>query len=137
MIVLIASRHMNVTAAMKDYAQTKASKLTKYYDRIQEIEVVFDPSGARGAARSGSRSGTKVSTAKADSPAKDQVGVEVIVHAEHRNMFVAHHAVGDAYACVDACCHKLERQLSEHKKKVRNRKHPKRKTTAKKSGILG
>ncbi len=27
-------------------------------------------------------------------------------------------------AGVDGCMHKLERQLSEHKKKFRNRKHP-------------
>ena len=97
---------MGVTVPMKQYAEQKASKLTKYYDRIQEIEVVFDPAGA-----------------SKDKAAKDQIQVEIMVHAEHRNMFVARHSVGDAYACVDGCCHKLERQLSDHKKKTRNRKH--------------
>jgi ribosomal subunit interface protein len=38
--------------------------------------------------------------------------------------FIAHHDDGDAYACIDSCVDKLERQLSDHKKKVRNRKHP-------------
>ncbi len=110
MIVLVSSRHMEGSAPMKEYAQAKASKLTKYYDRIQEIEVVFDPSVA----------------------AKPKVSVEMIVHAEHRNMFVVHHSGADAYACVDGCCHKLERQLSEHKKKIRNRKHQ---PVKKKAGI--
>jgi len=98
MIVTISSRHMEVTDALKQFAEQKATKLTRYYDRIQEIEVIFDN-------------------------AKDAVRVEMIVNAEHRNMFIAHHSEGDAYACIDGCMAKLERQLSEHKKKFRNRKH--------------
>ena len=98
MLVTISSRHMDVTEALKTFAEQKANKLTKYYDRIQEIEVIFDAG-------------------------KDQTSVEMIVNAEHRNMFLAHHNEGDAYACIDACVDKLERQLSDHKKKVRNRKH--------------
>src|SRR6478672_7148622 len=94
---------MDVTPAMKSFAEQKASKLTKYYDRIQEIEVIFD--------------------AGKDKTSKETVRVEMIVNAEHRNMFIAHHDEGDAYACVDACVDKLERQLSDHKKKIRNRKH--------------
>ena len=99
MIVTVSSRHMEVTEPLKAYATSKANKLSKYYDRIQEIEVIFDN-------------------------AKDRTRVEMIVNAEHKNVFVAHHDNGDAYACVDGCVHKLERQLSEHKKKFRNRKHP-------------
>jgi putative sigma-54 modulation protein len=97
-IVTVTSRHMDVSPALKTYAEQKAAKLVKYYDRIQEIEVVFDNK-------------------------KDVMSVEFIVNAEHKNMFVAHHDDGDAYACIDACFDKLERQLSEHKKKIRNRKH--------------
>ena len=89
---------MDVTAALKTYAEQKANKLTKYYDRIQEIEVVFD---------------------RGQGPDR----VEMIVNAEHKNMFIAHHDEGDAYACIDGCVDKLERQLTEHKEKIRNRKH--------------
>jgi ribosome-associated translation inhibitor RaiA len=39
-------------------------------------------------------------------------------------MFIAHHDQGDAYACIDGCVDKLERQLTDHKEKLRNRKHP-------------
>src|SRR5574340_1043558 len=98
MIVTVSSRHMEVSQALKTYAEQKAGKLEKYYDRIQEIEVVFDAG-------------------------KDRTSVEMIVNAEHNNMFIAHHDQGDAYACIDGCVDKLERQLSEHKDKYRNRKH--------------
>ncbi len=99
MLVIVSSRHMDVTPPLKSYAEQKANKLEKYYDLIKEIEVVFDAG-------------------------KDSIKVEMIVSAEHKNMFIAHHDQGDAYACIDGCVHKLERQLSEHKKKHRNRKHP-------------
>jgi putative sigma-54 modulation protein len=99
LLVTVSSRHMGVTPPLKTYAEQKANKLNKYYDLIQEIEVVFDAG-------------------------KDTTRVEMIVSAEHKNMFIASHDEGDAYACVDGCVHKLERQLTEHKKKYRNRKHP-------------
>ena len=89
---------MDVSTSLKAYAEQKSNKLTRYYDRIQEIEVVFDNG-------------------------KDTKRVEMIVSAEHRNMFIAHDSNEDAYACIDGCIDKLERQLSEHKKKFRNRKH--------------
>lgn len=98
-IVTISSRHMDVTEALKTFAEQKANKLTKYYDLIQEIEVVFDAG-------------------------KDRTRVEMIVNAEHNNLFIAHHDEGDAYACVDGCVAKLERQITEHKDRLRNRKHP-------------
>lgn len=99
MIITVSGRHMEVTPALKTFAEEKANKLTRYYDRIQEIEVIFDAQ-------------------------KDGTSVEIIVNAEHKDMFIARHADGDAYAQIDACVEKLERQLSEHKKKHRNRKHP-------------
>lgn len=89
---------MEVTPALKSHAESKANKLVKYYDLIQEIEVIFDAS-------------------------KGGISVEIIVHAEHNDPFIARHSNGDAYACVDGCTHKLERQLTEHKDKFRNRKH--------------
>src|SRR5215210_6357780 len=90
---------MDVTEALKTFAEQKAAKLTKYYDRIQEIEVIFDNG-------------------------RDAVSVEMIVNVEHNHVFIAHQNDGDAYACVDGCVEKLERQLTDHKKKIRNRKHP-------------
>src|SRR6185295_410322 len=92
---------MDVSPALKAYAEQKANKLVKYYNRIAGIEVVFEA-------------------------ANDRVGgisVEMIVDAERTREFVAHHNEGDAYAGVDGCFDKLERQLHEHKDQHRNRKH--------------
>jgi ribosomal subunit interface protein len=41
-LVVVSSRHMEVTEPLKTYAEQKASKLTRYFDRIHEIEVIFD-----------------------------------------------------------------------------------------------
>jgi putative sigma-54 modulation protein len=98
-VITITGRHMDVTPALKAVAEEKANKLTKYYDRIQEIEVIFDAH-------------------------KGGTAVEMIVNAEHNDIFIAREGDGDAYALLDACFLKLERQLTEHKKKHRNRKHP-------------
>jgi len=98
MQVTVSSRHTEVTPPLRSYAEQKAEKLSKYYDRIHDVEVVVDAS-------------------------KDTMSVEMIVHDEHRQKFLAHCQDADAYAAVDKCFAKLERQLSEHKKKLRNRKH--------------
>jgi putative sigma-54 modulation protein len=89
---------MDVTPALKAYALRKASKLVRYYDRITEIEVVFNS-------------------------VRPVLRVEMIVNAEPKIRFLAHHDQADAYACIDQCMPKLERQLSEHKRMTRNRKH--------------
>ncbi len=99
MIVTLSARHMDVTPTPRSYSEQKAGKLEKHYNRIQEIEVVFDASN-------------------------DKVKVEMIVNAEHNGIFVASCGEGDAYACIDGCVHKLERQLTDHKELLRNRKHP-------------
>jgi len=96
--VTVSSRHMEVTPPLRDYAEQKAGKLEKYYDRIGDVEVTFDAT-------------------------KAAMRVEMLVIADHNSRFIAHHEDGDAYACVDGCFAKLERQLSEHKQKHRNRKH--------------
>lgn len=99
MVITVTGRHVEITPALKTFAEEKAGKLTKYYDLIQQIEVIID------AQKGGSM-------------------VEIIVNAEHKQEFIAHTGPGDAYAGIDGCVEKLERQLTEHKKKHRNRKHP-------------
>ncbi len=99
MQIVVSARHADITNEMKEYAQRKASKLLKYYDRIQEIEVILDQ----------------------DSAARR---VEIIVNAEHKNMFVASENGPDLFACMDLAVDKIGRQLTRHKEKHRNRKHP-------------
>ena len=42
MNVVVKVRHMEVTEAIREYAQTKAAKLPRFYDQIQSIEVTLD-----------------------------------------------------------------------------------------------
>lgn len=96
--VVVTSRHMDLSPALREHSEKKAQKLLTYFDRIQEIEVTIDKN-------------------------KDGFDVEIIVNAEHKKEFVAHHTHADAYTCVNECVDKLERQVSEHKRELRNRKH--------------
>ncbi len=99
MIITLSGRHLDITPAIRSYAEEKAGKLTKYYNLIQEIEVILD----------GSHDKSK--------------RVEVVVNAEHNNTFVAHHDGEDLYGCIDQAVHKVQTQLTSHKEKHRNRKH--------------
>ncbi len=101
MHVLVTARHMELKDEMKQYATDKANKLTKYYNLIQEIEIVFDASNG-------------------------QMSAEMIVNAEHKAEFIAKTSDenGDPHKCLDALMDKMERQLTDHKEMYRNRKHP-------------
>lgn len=99
MRVTVTGRHMNVSDSLKQYGIQKSEKLDRFYDRIQSIDLVID--GHDG-----------VHTA------------EIIVHADGTHPFVASEEQADAYAALDLLMDKIERQLSRHKERLRNRKHP-------------
>ncbi len=94
MLVKVTGRHMSVTEAMKTYAEEKASRLQRLSRRISEIEVLLDFDG---------------SMAKA----------EYIVDVERAGDFVAREKSKDMYAAIDAVVDKLQRQLREHKERVK------------------
>jgi len=99
MQVTVSGRHMGISDALRSYCQEKAEKLTRFYDRIQKIEVVLD-------GHSGLHS------------------AEMIVHSDGTHPFVASEEREDVFAAVDVLMDKMERQISRHKEKLRNRKHP-------------
>lgn len=96
----ISGRHIEITPAIRDYATRRTQKLHKYFDRITEIAVVVDQRD-RG------------------------IEVEVEVDVEHHQPFLAKRGGkdSDVYACIDECVDILERQLTDHKEMLRNRKH--------------
>jgi len=98
--ITISGRHLEITAAIRTYAEDKASKLQKFYDLVHDVEIVLDGS--------------------ADGRMKR---AEFVAIAEHKNRFVAHHEGEDLYGCIDQAAHKVQTQLSAHKDKHRNRKH--------------
>lgn len=100
MEIIVSGKHLEVSAAIRKYALEKVSKLPRYYDRVQEINVVLD------------RSNTTWT-----------YEVEIIAKVERSDPFVAKTTGTDLYACIDETVDKLERQLTDHKGKLRNRKH--------------
>lgn len=98
MQISVTGRHVNVTEEVKAYAREKASKLPRFYDRVQAIEVILDVEG-------------------------DSFTIDMIVSAEGRNHFIAHEVGPDTFALIDLITDKLERQLTRHKERFRNRKH--------------
>jgi len=99
MLFTITGRRIEITDALRAHAQSKCEKLPRYYDSINQIEVIIE-----------GNDGGKPS-------------VEIIAHAEHTNDFIVREGGEDAYACIDMAAHKLERQLRRHKEKQRNNKH--------------
>ncbi|MCL2647382.1 MAG: ribosome-associated translation inhibitor RaiA [Phycisphaerales bacterium] len=99
MVVTISGRHLEITPALRQHAQERAEKLPKYYDLINAVEIVLEASSGK------------------------QNRAEIIVSAEHRDTFVAHHDGDDLYGCIDQAFHKIQQQIVEHKKRFRNRKH--------------
>ncbi len=102
MEIVVIGRHMDMTPAIKEYASEKASKLPRYFDRVTQIEVVID----RGAANDG------------------KIDVELRVFVERHDPFIVKLDNPDLYAGIDLAVGKMERQLTDHKEKLRNRKHP-------------
>lgn len=99
MLFTISGKHIEITEAIKAHAQEKTSKLPKYYNSINQVEVIVD--GGQGG----------------------KTSVEVIARAEHSKVFVGTETGEDTYRCIDMAVHKLERQLRRVKGKERDDKH--------------
>jgi len=102
--VSVSGRHIDLSPELRSYAESKAGKLTRFYDRIQIVEVILDGEG-------------------------NGFEAEMVVKAEHKHVFVAKERGEDMYAAVDVVMDKIERQLTRHKEKFRNRKHQRSRRT--------
>jgi putative sigma-54 modulation protein len=102
LLLRISGKHTDVPASVKSYALEKASKLPKFYDVINQIEVIVD--GKEGSKEVGN------------------IAVEIIARAERKKIFVVKEKGSDVYACIDLATHKLEQQLKKTKTKERDEK---------------
>ena len=98
MQVKITSKHVPVTPAIEEYASKKIEKFPRYFNRIQQVEVVIDK-------------------------ARNGYSVEIITDVEHHEPFVATSTHEDLYACLDVGIDRSLRQLKDHKSKLRDNKH--------------
>ena len=99
MLFNITGKHIDITEAIRNHAQQKTAKMPKFYNSVNQVEVVID--GGHGG----------------------QNSVEIIARAEHSKVFIASESGDDIYKCIDLAAHKLERQLRRKKTRERNNKH--------------
>jgi len=97
--ITVSGKHIDITEPIRTYASEKANKLSKYFDQILSVEVVADKSDSH------------------------QYEIEMIVHVGHHDPFIAMCKGDDLYATIDQTQGKLERQLTDHKNKLKNHKH--------------
>ena len=98
MQIKISSKHMAITPAIESSATKKVDKLRRFFDRIQQIDVVIDK-------------------------AKNGYTTEIITDVEHHEPFVATGSHEDLYACIDLGVDRSIRQLKDHKSRLRDNKH--------------
>ncbi|MFW6133489.1 MAG: ribosome hibernation-promoting factor, HPF/YfiA family [Planctomycetota bacterium] len=99
MNVEIKARHMDVTDAIRDYAESKLSKLPRFYNKIQSMEMILDFEAEKALA-------------------------EVVVTAKRKATFVGTQRNDDMYAAIDGAIHKAEQQIRRHKDRVRDHQGP-------------
>lgn len=100
MQLIVTGRHMDITDPIRAHAEQKSARIMRHFDRIRQIEVIAEAQGAI------------------------EKHVEIIVHVDKHDPFIAHAQQEDLYACIDEAVAKIERQVHDHKEKMRNRKHP-------------
>jgi putative sigma-54 modulation protein len=94
----IIGKHLEITPAIRTYAEGKASKLTKFFDGTQQVRIYLEsPAG------------------KAKEFAVE-VAVDVVKHQD----FISHSHGHDLYHCIDECVEKSARQLRDFKEKLRS-----------------
>ena len=101
MNITVEARHMEVTDSIRQYVESKASRLPRYYNGIQSADVILSVDA-------------------------DQSVVEIVVTASRKSTFVATQRGDDMYACIDQCVGKIVGQLRRHKDRVRDRQGPPR-----------
>lgn len=101
MRIEVVGRHMAITDAIRQHAEEKSEKLTRFYDRIQSVLWTIEPH---------------------NTSAGDEFVVELIVGVEHHEDLVSKDAGLDLYATIDGVHHKGIRQLKDLHDKVKTQK---------------
>jgi len=93
----ISGHHVDVTEAMRNYAEEKIQKLERHYDHITNAHLVLSVEKLRQRA-------------------------EATIHVSGAELF-ADSDSEDMYAAIDLLIDKLDRQLIKHKEKTVERNH--------------
>jgi len=98
MQINVSSKNLDMTPTIQEYSHSKAEKLMRFYDRIEQIDVKIEKT-------------THGFTA------------EVITDVEHHDNIVSTSEDNDMHAAIDSCIDKSVRQLTDLKNKLRDHKH--------------
>jgi putative sigma-54 modulation protein len=95
----VVGKGIEVTDALKQYAESKAAKLTKY-ERVQQITVTL---------------------MKKKVNHHESFEADLVLDVERHDDFVSHSTSDDLYAAIDLVVDKGERQLREWKDQVKQK----------------
>jgi putative sigma-54 modulation protein len=102
--IKVSARHGHLSDDHQTEIAAKVEKLLHFFERIAMIEVTVDLS---------------------DSDQKHTKKVEILVNAEHKHDFVAHHSDADLMVAVNGTVDKLKQQLKHYKEKIQDhRRNP-------------
>tara|TARA_B100000959_G_C14882275_1_gene583073 strand:+ start:405 stop:725 length:321 start_codon:yes stop_codon:yes gene_type:complete len=95
MQINISSKRLDVTPAIEEYIRTKVDKLTRFYNRIEQIDVKIE---------------------------KTTHGfiAEIITDVEHHDDIISNSEEDDMHAAIDCCVDRSVRQLTDLKNKIKD-----------------
>ncbi|MDP5030657.1 MAG: ribosome hibernation promoting factor [Paraglaciecola sp.] len=93
MQINLTGHHLEITDSLRDYVDSKFTKLERHYDHINNVHVILN---------------VEKLNQKAEATLHLS-GAEVFANAEHLDM----------YAAIDALIDKLDRQVIKHKEKAK------------------
>jgi len=96
--VLIQGRHLDVTPALKEYAEEKLGKIARYFDQVQKAQVVLSVERRRG------------DLGKAQVVEVTVWGDGIILRGEE--------ASADMYASIDRVVEKLRKQIEKYRSRT-------------------
>ena len=98
MEVIVTGRQLDITDAIRAHASERAGRFPRHFDGVGTVEVVLRK--------------------------RDRFfEAELIVHVSGREHFVAKGDDTDLYASIDHAADRIERQLHDHKERLRAHKH--------------
>ena len=94
----VVGRHIEVTDAIREHADTKLSKLPRYFDGTQQITLTISKQSSHG---------------------RDEFETELVVDVEKHDNFVSRVRGDDLYGLIDQVTQKATRQLTDFKEKLK------------------
>jgi len=99
MRIEVVGRDIEITDAIREHAEEKADKLTRYFNGVQQITFTIE---------------------REDHQQHGRFGVELVIEVVKHDDFVARASEEDLYAAIDHAVNRGARQLTDHKERLRS-----------------